>query len=261
MLTPGTAPLVVSFPHAGTLIPEPIAARMTPAAHAVEDTDWHLPRLYAFVQALGASLLVAPVSRYVIDLNRPPDDAPLYPGQLKTGLCPVQTFRGQALYLPGQEPSADEIAWRRATYWQPYHTALADELERLRRAHGTVLLWEAHSIAGELPRLFAGRLPDLNLGTVEGRSCDAGLEAVLERTLAAQQRFTYVVNGRFKGGYITRHYGRPERRVHAVQLEQCWHTYMDTDAPFGFRAERAQLVQPLLERLLEAALHWVRHAA
>ena len=260
MLTPGTAALVVSFPHAGTQIPEPIARRMTPAALAVQDTDWHLPQLYAFARSLGASLLVPQVSRYVIDLNRPPDDAPLYPGQLKTGLCPVETFRGQVLYQPGQAPSADEIAQRRDTYWQPYHRLLADELERLRSRHGAVLLWEAHSIASELPRLFAGRLPDLNLGTADGRSCDTRLQAAIERVLAAQQAFTSVVNGRFKGGYITRRYGQPHLRVHAVQLEQCQHTYMDEAAPFAYRADRAQQVQPVLERMLGAALDWVQRA-
>ena len=167
----GTVPLLVSLPHDGTELPPDIAARMTPAARAVPDTDWHVSRLYAFANALGASILVPRWSRYVVDLNRPPDDASLYPGQNTTGLCPMRRFSGEPVYLPGQDPSEDEVRDRVERYWRPYHDILRGELERLRGLHGRVLLWEGHSIRGSgLPFLFEGRLPDLNLCTANGAS-------------------------------------------------------------------------------------------
>lgn len=250
----GTRPLLVSFPHAGTEIPQDIAARMTPEALLRADTDWHLPRLYAFAEALGASLLVPRHSRYVIDLNRPPEDTNLYPGRDTTGLVPLDTFRKQPLYRDGQAPGADEVQARRAIWWQPYHDALRDELERLSAVHGHVVLWDAHSIASVLPRFFEGKLPDLNLGTADGRSCAPAVQAAAEAVLAAQSRYTHVSNGRFKGGYITRHYGAPARGVHALQMEMCHGTYMDEPAPFDYRPDLAAHVQPLLRGLLQAVV-------
>lgn len=253
-LTPGQRPLLVSFPHAGTEIPQDIAQRMTPEALLRADTDWHLPRLYAFVRELGASTLVPRCSRYVIDLNRPPEDTSLYPGQDTTGLVPLDTFRKQAIYRDGEAPGAAEVESRRARYWQPWHDALRGELERLRALHGRVVLWDAHSIASVLPRFFEGRLPDLNLGTADGRSCAPEVQRAAEAVLQGQQAFSHVSNGRFKGGYITRRYGDPARGVHALQMEMCHATYMDEPAPFAYRPELAERVQPLLRRMLEAVV-------
>ena len=250
----GSAPLLVSFPHAGAEIPPELAARMTPEALQRADVDWHLPQLYAFVQAMGASTIAAHWARHVIDLNRPPEDASLYPGQDVTGLLPLDTFRKQPLYLPGQAPDAAEAFERVARYWRPYHDALRGELDRLRALHGAVVLWDAHSIASRLPRFFDGKLPDLNLGTADGRACAPAMQAAAEGAMAAQTQFTHVSNGRFKGGYITRHYGRPDAGVHALQLEMCQSTYMDETAPFGYRADLAAQVQPLLQRMLDAVM-------
>lgn len=252
-LHPGTVPLLISLPHDGSEIPEALAARMTPEAQAAPDTDWHVARLYAFAREMGASVLVPRFSRYVVDLNRPPDDRSLYPGQNSTGLCPALRFSGEPVYLPGQAPSADEVAGRVETYWRPYHDALRFELDRLRAVHGRVLLWEGHSIRGECPFLFDGRLPDLNLGTAAGASCAPALQERLEAVLAKQGDYDWVANGRFKGGYITRHYGDPDAGVDAVQLEISQRNYMDEDTS-AWDARSALRLQPLLQRLLVAGL-------
>ncbi len=249
----GTSPLLVSLPHDGIALPEELANRLTPEARGVPDTDWFVSRLYDFARRLGASLLVPVNSRYVIDLNRPPDDLSLYPGQNTTGLCPVQRFTGEPVYLPGQEPSADEVAARIERYWRPYHDALAGELARLRAAHGHAVLWEGHSIRSTVPFLFEGRLPDVNLGTAAGASCSPARQARIEAALAAQSEYSWVANGRFKGGYITRHHGRPAEGVDAVQLELAQCTYMD-ESTGRYQPERAARVQALLAELLEAAL-------
>jgi len=254
-LVRGSLPLLISMPHAGTGLPDALAARMSPAAARLDDTDWHLPRLYDFAHAMGASMLVPHHSRYVVDLNRPPDNANLYPGQDTTGLCPVNTFARDALYLPGEEPGEDEIAERVGRYWRPYHEALRQELMRLQARHGQVLLWEAHSIRSVVPRFFDGRLPDLNLGSADGASCRGGLD---RRLLAIAQAndagFSAVLNGRFKGGYITRAYGQPAAGIHAVQLELAQCCYMQETPPYGYDVALAQRVQPLLRALLDAAL-------
>jgi N-formylglutamate deformylase len=249
----GDAPLLVSLPHDGSHIPPALAARMEPASRTAPDTDWHVSRLYAFARELGASVLAATHSRYVVDLNRPPDDVSLYPGQNTTGLCPVTRFDGEPVYLPGQAPGEAEVQERVATYWQPYHQALAQELSRLRAHHGRVLLWEGHSIRSVVPFLFEGRLPDLNVGTAAGASCPAAMQARIEAELSAQHDYTWVANGRFKGGYITRHHGRPADGVDAVQLELAQLNYMDEDG-VAYDEARASRLQGLLRRLLQAAL-------
>jgi N-formylglutamate deformylase len=249
----GTIPLLLSLPHDGTAVPPDIAARMTPEARRVPDTDWYVSRLYEFARALGASVLVPVYSRYVVDLNRPPDDVSLYPGQNTTGLCPLQRFDGGPVYLPGEAPDPEEVAARVQRCWRPYHDALAAELARLQGEHGRVVLWEGHSIRSQVPFLFPGRLPDLNLGTATGASCAPALQARLEAALAAQSDYSWVANGRFKGGHITRHYGRPAQGVDAVQLELAQCTYMD-ESTGAYLPERAQALQALLERLLRAAL-------
>lgn len=253
-LTRGTAPLLVSIPHAGTRIPHELERRLTPAALQRADVDWHLPQLYAFAQAMGATVLAAHYARHVIDLNRPPQDESLYPGQDVTGLLPTDTFRKEPLYLPGQAPDAAERDERRERYWRPYHDALRAELDRLRALHGQVVLWDAHSICSVLPRFFDGKLPDLNLGTADGRACASAVQAAAEAPMAAQADFSHVSNGRFKGGWITRHYGAPAQGIHALQLEICQSTYMDESAPFAYRTDRAARVQPLLQRMVAAAV-------
>ena len=250
----GTAPLLVSLPHDGSAIPEPLAARMTPAARRAPDTDWHVSRLYAFARDLGASILVPVQSRYVIDLNRGEDDTSLYPGQNSTGLVPLVRFTGEPVYLDGCEPDAAEVASRIERYWRPYHLALRGELDRLRGVHGRVVLWEGHSIRGSgLPFLFEGRLPDLNLGTAGGSSCSPALQASIERILAGQSDYDWVANGRFRGGHITRHYGDPANGIEAVQLEISQRTYMDEDS-FAYDEAKAVRLQALLRALLLAAL-------
>ncbi len=259
-LQQGDVPLLISIPHLGTALPPELHARLSPEASTLVDTDWHLDRLYGFARKLGASVLAAHWSRYVIDLNRPPGGESLYPGQATTGLCPAETFTGAPLYRAGCEPTADEHALRLVNYWQPYHQALQAELARLRELHGRALLWEAHSIASVVPRLFDGKLPDLNFGTNEGRTCDpAVLNAVLDAMQASQPAgLTHVVNGRFKGGYITRHYGQPASGVHAIQLEMCQSLYMNEAEPFDYRPDLAASIQPVLREMLTAGLQQLR---
>ncbi|MDT8991856.1 N-formylglutamate deformylase [Curvibacter sp. APW13] len=252
----GTAPLLISMPHVGTHVPASIAQRLTPEGREVHDTDWHLPLLYAFAKDMGASILQATHSRYVIDLNRPPDGASLYPGQSVTGLCPVDTFADTPLYLAGQEPGEAEIAARREAIWRPYHEQLASELARILAEHGMAVLWDAHSIRSVVPRFFEGKLPDLNLGTADGASCDPGLAQRLLAIAQAAPGYTAVLNGRFKGGHITRHYGQPAHKVHAVQLEMTQCSYMQETMPFGYLPEVAAQVQPVLRALLQAALEF-----
>lgn len=249
----GTLPLLVSIPHLGTGIPDEQRAQLTQIAGQVADTDWHLDTLYDFARSAGASVLGGRISRYVIDLNRPSSGESLYPGQTTTGLCPTETFRGEPLYRNGAGPSEADKAQRLERYWRPYHQKLQQELERLRGIHGRVLLWEAHSIASVLPRLFEGKLPDLNLGTHSGLSCDP---RVMEAVIAslADQPFTWVHNGRFKGGFITRQYGRPEHGVHAIQLEMCQSTYMNEAPPFEYRPDLAARVKPVVHGMIDAAL-------
>jgi N-formylglutamate deformylase len=255
---PGKVPLLVSMPHVGTDIPDDIAARLAPCALAKADTDWHLAELYGFAAEMGASTLAARWSRYVIDLNRPPEDSNLYPGLDTTGLCPVDTFGRERLYQEGMAPTEAEVQQRLERYWRPYHQQLRAELERLLALHGRVVLWDAHSIASKVPRFFDGRLPDLNFGTAEGRSCAPGLEQAVLGLARAQDDFSVALNARFKGGYITRHYGQPAANVHALQLEMCQCLYMNEAPPFEYRPEVAAGVQPLLRRMLEAALEWGR---
>ena len=249
----GRAPLLISMPHDGVMLPPELLKRMRPAARSVPDTDWHVSRLYAFARELGASVLMPHYSRYVVDLNRPPDDTSLYPGQNTTGLCPMTQFTGEPVYLDGQAPNEAEIAERVERYWRPYHLALAEQLEHLRQLHGGVVLWEAHSILSRVPWLFDGQLPDLNIGTSEGKSCSVWLQSKLAGVCASQSDYTWVLNGRFKGGYITRHYAQPSRRVEAVQLELSQCAYMDEQTT-AYLPEQAGKLQVLLRQLLETCL-------
>lgn len=252
----GHLPLLVSLPHVGIELPGAQRWRYVERALGLEDTDWHLEKLYDFVRELGASLLVPRYSRYLIDLNRPKENAPMYPGRNNTELCPTRFFSGDPLYRDASAPDAAEIARRTEQYWEPYHNALRVELERLHGTHGHVSLFDGHSIKSELPWLFEGRLPDLNLGTAGGDSCAPTLRSALARVLTGQDRFTHVVDGRFKGGHITRGYGRPDQGVHAIQLEMCWSCYMQETAPYAYDPGRASLVQPVLKQLIETILTW-----
>jgi len=256
----GSLPLLISIPHLGTRIPADIAATMTPVAQRTDDCDWHLDRLYAFARRMGASILAPTYARYVIDLNRPPDGANLYPGQDTTGLLPVDTFDKEPLYREGQFPDEAEVARRRDAYWMPYHAALASELAALKARHGKVLLWEAHSIRSHVPRFFEGRLPDFNFGTSNGASAVAGLAEELAALVERHGDYSAVANGRFKGGYITRHYGQPSQGVHAVQLELSQITYMQEQLPYAYDEALAGKIEPLLEQLVTTALERVKAA-
>jgi len=249
----GTAPLLISLPHNGSAIPDDVAARMKRPARRSPDTDWHVAELYDFARAMGASVIKPFASRYVVDLNRPADGHLLYPGQKETGLVPTILFDGSDIYRAGAEPTAEEIADRVQRWWKPYHKALADELARLKGEFGHVVLWEGHSIRSHVPMLFDGRLPDFNLGTADGASCSPALQAKLAALLERQSDYTHAVNGRFKGGYITRHYGKPEQGVDAIQLELAQLNYMDEDS-FEYLPKQAAQVQVLIGDMLKVCL-------
>ncbi|HVC01467.1 MAG TPA: N-formylglutamate deformylase [Steroidobacteraceae bacterium] len=250
LTTEGTSPLVISMPHSGTYLPAAIAARIEPAARDLPDTDWFVPQLYEFHAALGASVIRATHSRYLVDLNRPPDGARLYPGKRETAVCPTETFDGGALYAPGDEPTAAQVEERLQRYWRPFHARLRQLIDLQIARHGHCLLWDAHSIRSTVPALFDGRLPDLNVGTADGGSCAVNTARHIALHLGAQERFSYVLDGRFKGGYITRHYGAPAHGVEAVQLEIAQAAYLREARRPQFDAARAAPLVQLLHALL-----------
>jgi len=243
------------MPHSGEEL-GPYAGRMTAAALKIADTDWHLPRLYSFLADMDATVLHAHYSRYVIDLNRDPSGKSLYPGQNVTELCPTTTFDEQPVYLPGETPHEAEQRDRVAHYWKPYHNALAAEIERVRHIHGYALLWDAHSIRSEVPRFFGGRLPDFNLGTNDGLSCSPDLAEAVYDVAAKAEGYSAVLNGRFKGGFITRKYGQPAHGVHAIQLELSQVTYMEETFPYSYLPDRAGKVAKPIQAMLVAMLGW-----
>lgn len=262
----GEAPLVVSFPHTGTEIPADIEARLVSPWLARKDADWWIERLYDFAPGLGATTVRTAMSRTVIDVNRDPSGASLYPGQATTELCPTTTFDGEPLYRDGRAPDADEIAERRTRWFDPYHAALQAELDRLRAAHGRVVLYEAHSIRSRIPRLFDGELPNFSIGTNAGRSCGLGLAGAVEAACDASG-FSRVTDGRFKGGWTTRRYGRPEAGVHAIQMELACRGYMDEpegpptpdDWPTPYDPDdRAEHMRRALTDILKACLSFAR---
>jgi N-formylglutamate deformylase len=250
----GGSPLVLSIPHAGTDIPPEVASRLNETGLAISDTDWWMPRLYDFAEDLDPTIVEARQSRYVIDVNRDPSGASLYPGQATTELCPTTTFDGEPLYKPGLEPGEMEIGLRRdRTYW-PYHTALREQIDRVRDVHGYALLYDCHSIRSVVPRLFPGTLPVFNIGTSGGTSCAPEIEAAVVEAVAAAKDMDNVVNGRFKGGWITRHYGEPISHVHAVQMELAQRAYMLESPPWTYDAEKAAPTRRVLRRVLEAMM-------
>lgn len=258
-ITRGNTPLIVSVPHAGTLIPADIAAGLVSPERGRHDADFYIPELYAFASDLGATVIRTAISRTAIDMNRDPSGASLYPGQATTGLCPVETFDGEPLYKAGYEPDEAEIARRRDLYFAPYHSAIAGEIERLRTLHPRVVLYDAHSILSQVPRLFDGELPQFNIGTNSGASCDSALATAVEAVCDASGH-SRVTNGRFKGGWITRHYGEPESDVHAIQMELAMRGYLDEagDWPPVWDAARAQPMQHILKQVLGACLTFAK---
>lgn len=253
----GKTSLLVSVPHSGIGLPADLLDQITAEARQLPDTDWFVDRLYNWVTELNVSFIVAPWSRYVVDLNRPPDDGPLYDqktSKLLTGLVPINTFSGQAIYQLGREPRRSEIQRRLERYWKPYHHALRDELGRIKKRHGHAVLFDAHSIRQEQPLLFDGKLPDLNLGSNGGQSAATGLIARARDAMLSSQ-YSLVVDGRFKGGYITRQYGNPAENVHALQLEMAQSVYMQEDPPC-FREDQANNIRPTLRKLIEILMNW-----
>ena len=255
----GNSPLLISMPHVGTTIPSDIRSKLTSAALELPDVDWHLQRLYDFAKEYDITVISAEYVRYVIDLNRSAENTSLYPGQDVTGLCPIDTFAKQAIYIDGYQPNENEVESRIELYWKPYHEKLTYELTRLHSMHGIAVLWDAHSIASHVPRFFKGQLPDLNFGTADSSSCDISLEKVLadaSKNSINAKNYSHVFNGRFKGGYITRHYGKPNLNIHAVQLEMSQGIYMEESPPYKYDAKLAQKVKPVLVDLLNACLSW-----
>lgn len=250
----GTTPLLISMPHPGTLLPAEFAVLLTPVAATLPDTDWHIPRLYDFAAALGASILTARYSRFVIDLNRPEDDAALYQ-TATTGLYPDILFDGKSIFRPGAARPAALKDAAKEQIWRPYHGKLMAELNRIKGEFGHAVLLDAHSIRGEVPRLFDGSLPDFNIGTNDGASCAKGLSDRLA-AVCDIAGYRHVVNGRFKGGHITRNYGQPKHGVHAIQLELAQRTYMNEAPPFAYRPDLAEQVQPILKRFVQALIDW-----
>jgi len=255
----GEAPLIVSMPHTGTEIPAEIEARLVSPWLARKDADWWIEKLYGFAPGLGATTIRTRISRTVIDVNRDPSGRSLYPGQATTGLCPIETFDGETLY-PGPAPDETEIAARRRRYFDPYHAALEAEIARLKARHGSIVLYEAHSIRSRVPRLFDGDLPNFNLGTNSGESCAPALTNAVERA-CDESGFTRVTNGRFKGGWTTRHHGNPDAGVHAIQMELACRGYMDepdapaeSNWPSPYSERRALDMRAVLQRVLETCL-------
>jgi len=250
----GDAPLLISVPHAGTGLPPELAARMSEAALALPDTDRQADRLYAFARTMGVTMIVARLSRYLIDLNRDPQGAALYPGADNTELCPTTTFAFDAIYRPGQEPDAAEVEARRQRYFVAYHAAIERELRRIEARHSYAVLLDAHSIRSEVPRFFAGRLPDLNLGTAGGKSAAPELEALAFQVLSRAKGFSAVLNGRFQGGFITRHFGQPQARRHALQLEIGQDCYLGRTSPGVWDGRRAAPLIAVLQEFVAAVL-------
>lgn len=254
--TEGKTPLLISIPHDGRNLMPGQADRMTMHGKAIPDTDWFVRDLYAFASTFGASVIAANYSRYVVDLNRPATDDEMYSGQLSTGLCPLQTFAGNGIYVAGERVSAAEQEERIQQYWHPYHDEVQATLTRLKREFGYALLWDAHSIASEVPRLFPGVLTDLNIGTNGGASCSEACESAV-MAAAKTSDFSSVSNGRFRGGFITRHYGVPEQGVQAIQLELSQRCYMDENNR-SYDADLAVKAGDTIRRMLIAFMTTAR---
>ncbi|WP_245613076.1 N-formylglutamate deformylase [Skermanella stibiiresistens] len=251
------APLILSMPHVGLGIPDAVKAQLTERALGIEDTDWWIDQLYDFGEELGATVVRATTSRYVIDVNRDPSGTSLYPGQATTDLCPTTTFDGVPLYRDAAGPSAEEIERRRLPYHAAYHDALSAEVRRLRARHPRVALYDCHSIRSLVPRLFDGELPVFNIGTNGGASCDPEAEAIVAEACASADGYSHVVNGRFRGGWITRHYGDPAGGVHAIQMELAQRAYLTDEAPpWSYDAAKSDRLRAVLKPMLHRLIDW-----
>ncbi|UWP95356.1 N-formylglutamate deformylase [Aliiroseovarius crassostreae] len=248
-VTRGDSPIVLGQPHGGTFVPERVFARLNANGRVLADTDWHISKLYEGLLG-GATVVRSNIHRYVIDANRDPEGVSLYPGQNTTTLVPLTDFDGQEIWAEGQHPSEDEIEDRRQAYHAPYHAALQAELDRVRDRHGVAILFDCHSIRSQIPFLFDGGLPDFNIGTNLGATCAPKIEAATLSVCADADGYSSVTNGRFKGGWTTRHYGRPETGIHAIQMELAQRAYMDEAAPWTYRNDRADRLRPHLKTIL-----------
>ena len=257
----GESPLILSMPHGGQRLMPGLENRLTEAGLRLADTDWWIERLYDFGDALGASRVRTDMSRYVIDVNRDPAGRSLYPGQATTGLCPETAFDGTPLYKSGQSPDRAEIEERRLAYFDPYHAALSALIERAKARHGLALLYDCHSIRSQVPRLFEGELPTFNIGSNGGTSCAPELEDIAREICAAAPGYRSVANGRFKGGWITRTYGRPDAGVHALQMELAQKAYMLECPPWTYDVGKAGCLRAVLKPLLQALLAWTEDRA
>lgn len=251
----GSSPLVLGLPHTGTDVPPHIWDQFNTTGQALADTDWHIHELYAGL-AEGLTSVRTPVHRYVIDVNRDPEGASLYPGQNTTTLCPLSDFDGTPIYREGCAPDAVEIARRRDQFHAPYHAALATELARVKAIHGFALLYDCHSIRGDIPFLFDGRLPDFNIGTNLGTTCDPAIEATILARCEAAEGYSSTLNGRFKGGWTTRHYGRPSDGLYAIQMELAQATYCEEAAPWTYHTDRADALRVHLNLILTDLQNW-----
>ena len=247
----GQSPLILSFPHVGTELPQEVEAALNDTGRALPDTDWHVDRLYDFADELDATVLRGHWSRYVVDLNRDPAGTSLYPGQTTTELCPTTTFDGLPIYQPGMAPDPVAVNKRAHDYFWPYHETLEAEIGRLKTRHGFVLLWDAHAIRSVIPNLFDGTLPILNIGTYDGRSCGPDLRTIVAAAAKTSPGLEYVVDGRFKGGWITRTYGRPAHHVFAIQLELALRAYMEEAPPWTLDEDRAAGLRPFLLSMIK----------
>lgn len=248
------SPVVLGLPHTGVGVPQSIMERFNDCGKALADTDWNIHQLYDGLADVTS--VRTKMHRYVIDVNRAPEDESLYPGQNTTGLCPVTDFDGQKIYQDGEEPNADEIAQRLAKYHTPYHSALREELERIHAIHGFVILYDCHSIRSNIPFLFDGTLPDFNVGTNSGTSCDKAIEKAVYEICENAKGYSSVLNGRFKGGWTTRHYGKPNSGYHAIQMESAQSTYMSETAPWTYSEKRAAQTRSHLKHILETLTTW-----
>lgn len=245
----GDGPVVLALPHTGTWLPADIHRRLNSRGRELADTDWHVHALYQGL-APGSSTVRATFHRYVIDANRGPDDASLYPGQNTTSLVPLTDFDGTPIWHT--PPGAAEVAQRLAACHAPYHAALAAEIDRVRARHGVAILFDCHSIRSHIPFLFAGTLPDFNIGTANGASCATEISAAVENICSQAKGYTHVVNGRFKGGWTTRHYGHPEAGIHALQMELAQSTHLESEAaPWALSATKAARLRPVLAQILQ----------
>ena len=250
----GNSPVVMSFPHDGMLLPPEIKNHFNTLGQQVPDTDWFVNQLYSFLAELDVSFFIPDYSRYVVDLNRSSQGGSLYPGQYETSVCPVATFDDVSIYNAGCEPNGDEIQRRITAYWQPYHDHIRSELERVKALHGYAILWDAHSIRGVVPQLFAGVLPELNFGTAAGTSCALDILKRVTDIAHAQNDFSVVENARFKGGFITRHYGNPADNIHTIQLEINQSIYMSDEQPAALDDEKCARLRPLLKQFITALI-------